>query len=71
MVSIVPLSTAVTNVASLIGCSEQELVLALSTRKVQAGKDEVTRRMTLQQVKFLKNLYSLDVYHFRTLKILG
>ncbi|KAK4420685.1 Myosin-2 [Sesamum alatum] len=40
---------AVINAASLIGCSEQDLILALSTRKIQAGKDEVTRRLTLQQ----------------------
>ncbi|KAL0320708.1 UNVERIFIED_CONTAM: Myosin-2 [Sesamum radiatum] len=40
---------AVINAASLIGCSEQDLTLALSTRKIQAGKDEVTRRLTLEQ----------------------
>ncbi|KAL0311086.1 UNVERIFIED_CONTAM: Myosin-2 [Sesamum angustifolium] len=40
---------AVINAASLIGCSEQDLILALSTRKIQAGKDEVTRRLTLEQ----------------------
>ncbi|KAL0406847.1 UNVERIFIED_CONTAM: Myosin-2 [Sesamum latifolium] len=31
---------AVTNAASLIGCHQQDLILALSTRKIQAGKDE-------------------------------
>ncbi|KAL0328513.1 UNVERIFIED_CONTAM: Myosin-2 [Sesamum calycinum] len=45
---------AVINAASLIGCSEQDLILALSTRKIQAGKDEVTRRLTLEQKNSLE-----------------
>ncbi|KAK6132636.1 hypothetical protein DH2020_033625 [Rehmannia glutinosa] len=47
-IEVVP-DEAVTNAASLIGCSEQDLMLALSTRKVKAGKDEVTKTLTLQQ----------------------
>ncbi|KAL8510365.1 hypothetical protein ACS0TY_017249 [Phlomoides rotata] len=40
---------AVTNAATLMGCSEQDLVLALSTRKLQSGEDEVTIRLTLEE----------------------
>jgi len=41
---------ALTTAASLMGCSEQELMLALSTHKIQAGKDSIAKRLTLQQV---------------------
>ncbi|KAL9160164.1 hypothetical protein ABFS82_08G182200 [Erythranthe guttata] len=53
---------AVTNAASLIGCSEPELVLALSTRKIQAGKDEVTRRLTLQQAIDARDALAKFIY---------
>jgi len=41
---------ALTTAASLMGCSEQEMMLALSTHKIQAGKDSIAKRLTLQQV---------------------
>ena len=41
---------AVTSAANLIGCSEEDLMLALSTRKIQAGKDNIAKKLTLQQV---------------------
>ncbi|KAI3457512.1 hypothetical protein Pfo_014175 [Paulownia fortunei] len=40
---------AVTNAAGLIGCGTQDLMLALSTHSIQAGKDKVAKRLTLQQ----------------------
>ncbi|GFQ06239.1 myosin-2 [Phtheirospermum japonicum] len=40
---------AVTNAAYLLGCATQDLVLALSTHSIQAGKDKVAKRLTLQQ----------------------
>nr|XP_023895510.1 myosin-2 [Quercus suber]POE57285.1 myosin-2 [Quercus suber] len=40
---------AITNAAGLLGCSSQELTVALSTRKIQAGKDSIAKRLTLQQ----------------------
>ncbi|KAL7087756.1 hypothetical protein ACP275_13G088300 [Erythranthe tilingii] len=40
---------AVTNAAGLIGCGIQDLMLALSTHSIQAGKDKVAKNLTLQQ----------------------
>ncbi|CAL5341893.1 unnamed protein product [Camellia sinensis] len=40
---------AVTSAARLIGCSTQDLMLALSTHRIQAGKDTVSKKLTLQQ----------------------
>lgn len=51
--------TAVTNAAGLIGCGTQDLMIALSTRSIQAGKDKVAKRLTLQQVCILS-----DILHF-------
>ncbi|KAK9209356.1 hypothetical protein WN944_001722 [Citrus x changshan-huyou] len=33
----------------LMGCSSDELMLALSTHKIQAGKDSIAKKLTLQQ----------------------
>ncbi|CAL0328901.1 unnamed protein product [Lupinus luteus] len=40
---------AVTSAALLMGCSSQELMAALSTRKTQSGDGTVVKRSTLQQ----------------------
>lgn len=40
---------AVTTAAMLMGCSSDELMLALSTHKIQAGKDSIAKKLTLQQ----------------------
>ncbi|KAA8526866.1 hypothetical protein F0562_008905 [Nyssa sinensis] len=40
---------AVTNAATLMGCSTKDLMLALSTHRIQAGKDIVAKRLMLQQ----------------------
>ncbi|KAL0353717.1 UNVERIFIED_CONTAM: Myosin-2 [Sesamum angustifolium] len=39
----------VSNAACLIGCGIQDLMLALSTHSIQAGKEKVARRLTLRQ----------------------
>lgn len=44
---------AVTNAASLMGCSSQELMATISTHRIQAGKDTITKRLTLRQVCLL------------------
>lgn len=41
---------AATTASSLIGCSAEDLILALSTQIIQAGKDNVAKRLTMQQV---------------------
>ncbi|XP_028779865.1 myosin-2 isoform X2 [Neltuma alba] len=40
---------AVANAAQLMGCSSQDLMVTLSTRKIQAGKDTISKRLTLWQ----------------------
>ncbi|EPS70501.1 hypothetical protein M569_04240, partial [Genlisea aurea] len=40
---------AIVNAAGLIGCTTNDLMLALSTHSIQAGKDKVAKRLTLQQ----------------------
>lgn len=54
-----PSIAAVFNASSLIGCTVQDLMLVLSTHKIQAGKDEVAKRLTLQQVYETLELLSL------------
>lgn len=53
---------AVTNAAGLIGCSEKDLVFALSTRKVQAGRDEVTKSLTLEQAIDTRDALARFIY---------
>lgn len=48
--SCLPILTAVTTAARLMGCGVSDLVLALSTRKIVAGKDSIPKKLTLQQV---------------------
>ncbi|KAK6131574.1 hypothetical protein DH2020_034685 [Rehmannia glutinosa] len=43
------LSLAVISAAALIGCGTEDLMLALSTHSIHAGKDKVAKRLTLQQ----------------------
>ncbi|KAI4342485.1 hypothetical protein MLD38_027112 [Melastoma candidum] len=40
---------AVSTVARLLGCASEDLVVALSTRIIKAGKDNITKKLTLQQ----------------------
>ncbi|XP_027170682.1 myosin-2 isoform X1 [Coffea eugenioides] len=53
---------AVTNAASLIGCNAQDLMLTLSTRKIQAGKDSVAKRLTLQQAIDTRDALAKFIY---------
>lgn len=38
------------NAAKLVGCSLEELQLALSTRKMRVGNDNIVQKLTLSQV---------------------
>lgn len=40
---------AITTAASLMGCSVQNLMVALSTHNIQAGKDSIAKKLTLRQ----------------------
>lgn len=48
---------AVTNVAMLMGCNSEDLMVVLSTCKLQAGRDCIAKRLTLPQV------CSVSIYH--------
>lgn len=39
------------NAATLIGCNVKELKLALSTRKMRVGNDNIVQKLTLSQVR--------------------
>lgn len=57
------LLAAVTSAARLMGCTTQRLMSALSTHKIQAGKDNVAKKLTLQQVCLSIYLqYSFSLY---------
>ncbi|KAL3508613.1 hypothetical protein ACH5RR_028014 [Cinchona calisaya] len=53
---------AVFNASALIGCSAQDLMLTLSTRKIQAGKDRVANRLTLQQAIDTRDALAKFIY---------
>ncbi|XP_047951601.1 myosin-2-like isoform X2 [Salvia hispanica] len=53
---------AVTNAAALMGCSEQDLILTMSTRRVRAGKDEVTKSLTLEQAIDTRDALAMFIY---------
>ncbi|KAK9674026.1 hypothetical protein RND81_12G206000 [Saponaria officinalis] len=53
---------ALTAAASLMGCSEQDLSLALSTRKILAGKDSIAKRLTLQQAIDTRDALAKFIY---------
>lgn len=44
------LPVGVTTAANLMGCNVQDLILALSTRSIQAGNDNIVQKLTLPQV---------------------
>ncbi|KAH7652934.1 Non-specific serine/threonine protein kinase protein [Dioscorea alata] len=43
------MSEGVTNAAKLLGCEVCDLILALSTKKIQTGNDSIVQNLTLQQ----------------------
>ncbi|KAL3647048.1 hypothetical protein CASFOL_008016 [Castilleja foliolosa] len=53
---------AVTNAAFLLGCATQDLVLALSIHSIQAGKDKVAKRLTLQQANDTRDSLAKFIY---------
>ncbi|GAB2284575.1 hypothetical protein Dimus_019029 [Dionaea muscipula] len=53
---------AVTTVSRLMGCSVQDLVLVLSTRKIQAGKDSIAKILTLQQATDARDALAKFIY---------
>ncbi|KAH1218504.1 Myosin-2 [Glycine max] len=54
--------TSVTNAALLMGCSSHELMEALSTRKIQAGKDTITKTLTLRQAIDARDALAKFIY---------
>ncbi|XP_009603975.1 myosin-2-like isoform X2 [Nicotiana tomentosiformis] len=55
-------SEAVTNAASLIGCSVSDLMLALSTRQIQVGKDKVAKSLTMEQATDRRDTLAKFIY---------
>ncbi|XP_047182056.1 myosin-2-like isoform X1 [Vigna umbellata] len=53
---------AVTNAAVLMGCSSQELMTVLSTHKIQAGKDTITKKLTLRQAIDARDAIAKFIY---------
>lgn len=50
--------TGLATAAKLLGCTANELVTAMSTRKIRAGNDNIDKKLTLTQVRnYLENLY--------------
>ncbi|RDY06773.1 Myosin-2, partial [Mucuna pruriens] len=53
---------AVTNTASLMGCSSQEIMAALSIHRIQAGKDIITKTLTLSQAVDARDALAKFIY---------
>ncbi|CAN4117724.1 unnamed protein product [Withania somnifera] len=53
---------AVVNSASLMGCSANDLTLALSTRRMQAAKDKVVEGLTMQQAIDTRDALAKFIY---------
>ncbi|KNA06986.1 hypothetical protein SOVF_176050 [Spinacia oleracea] len=60
-VEVVP-GEALTAAARLLGCTEEDLMLILSTRKIQAGKDSIAKRLTLQQATDSRDALAKFIY---------
>jgi len=55
--------TAVANAAMLMGCNTEELMVVLSTRKLQAGTDCIAKKLTLRQVMFNSVIVLATCFH--------
>ncbi|KAH0651438.1 hypothetical protein KY285_032160 [Solanum tuberosum] len=55
-------SEAVTNAASLIGCTVNDLILALSTCQIQAGKDKIAKSLTVEQATDRRDALAMFIY---------
>ncbi|KAI4374721.1 hypothetical protein MLD38_012684 [Melastoma candidum] len=53
---------AVTTVARLLGCTTEDLMVALSTRKIKVGKDHITKTLTLQQAFDVRDALAKFLY---------
>ncbi|CAH8317860.1 unnamed protein product [Eruca vesicaria subsp. sativa] len=53
---------AVTNVAMLMGCNPEELMVVLSTCKLQAGKDCIAKKLTLRQATDMRDSLAKIIY---------
>jgi len=42
--------TGLATAAKLLGCTSNQLVTAMSTRKIRAGNDSIIKKLTLPQV---------------------
>ncbi|KAK2984719.1 hypothetical protein RJ640_004544 [Escallonia rubra] len=60
--TIFPGSSATLCAARLIGCNAQDLMVALSTKRIQAGKDNVAKKLTLQQAIDTRDALAKFVY---------
>ncbi|KAL6975368.1 hypothetical protein U1Q18_024163 [Sarracenia purpurea var. burkii] len=52
----------VTSAARLMGCRIQDLMLAISTHRIQAGKDSVAKKLTLQQAIDTRDALAKFIY---------
>ncbi|XP_073315225.1 myosin-1-like [Primulina huaijiensis] len=50
------------NVATLIGCNVEELKLALSTRKMKVGNDNIVQKLTLSQAIDTRDALAKSIY---------
>ncbi|EOA12803.1 hypothetical protein CARUB_v10025758mg [Capsella rubella] len=53
---------AVTNAAMLIGCKSEDLMVVLSTRKLQAGTDCIAKKLTLRQATDMRDAIAKFIY---------
>ncbi|KAG1347184.1 myosin-1-like [Cocos nucifera] len=58
----VVLSEGVTNAANLLGCNVPDLMLALSTRKIRAGNDDIVQKLTLPQAIDTRDALAKSIY---------
>ncbi|XP_042479172.1 myosin-2-like isoform X2 [Macadamia integrifolia] len=53
---------ALSSAAKLMGCKDQDLILALSTRKIRAGNDDIVQNLTLQQAIDTRDALAKFIY---------
>ncbi|XP_043688998.1 myosin-2-like isoform X2 [Telopea speciosissima] len=53
---------AVSSAAKLMGCKDQDLILALSTHKIRAGNDDIVQKLTLQQAIDTRDALAKSIY---------
>ncbi|KAI4322882.1 hypothetical protein L6164_022533 [Bauhinia variegata] len=53
---------AIFSAAQLMGCSSRELMVALTTRKIKAGKDTISKKLTLRQAIDTRDALAKFIY---------